>query len=98
MVRLLLDTGVRASELMGLAVEDVDLEQGLAVVLGKGRRARSVPFGTKTAQDLGRYLRGRRTHPMAASPALFIGRKGPLGDSGLREVLDRRCADAGSGT
>jgi integrase len=55
--RLLLDTGMRRSECAHLRVEDVDLDQNVAVVLAKGRRARACPFGRKTAQALDRYLR-----------------------------------------
>jgi site-specific recombinase XerD len=45
LLRFLIDTGVRASELIGLAVSDVDLEHTEATVLGKGRRQRTVPYG-----------------------------------------------------
>src|SRR3954469_22500555 len=43
-LRLLLDTGVRGSELRGLALTDVDLDRELAYVTGKGSRLRVVPF------------------------------------------------------
>src|SRR5213079_1252402 len=49
-LRLLLDTGVRVSELCGLDLTDVDLDRELAYVTGKGSRPRVVPFGAKTAQ------------------------------------------------
>src|SRR4051794_30320934 len=48
--RLLLDTGVRVSELCGLKLEDVDLDRELAYVAGKGSRPRVVPFGAKTGR------------------------------------------------
>lgn len=41
-VRLLLDTGMRLNELRALTVDDVDLDQDVAIVLGKGRRPRSL--------------------------------------------------------
>jgi site-specific recombinase XerD len=53
-LRLLLDTGVRASELCGLELTDVDLDRELAYVTGRGSRPRVVPFGAKTAQAVGR--------------------------------------------
>jgi len=38
----------------------------------------------------------RLRHPMAAhSAALWIGKKGPMTDSGVRQMLERRCKDAG---
>lgn len=55
-VRLLLDTGMRRAKLTGLKVDDVDLDQQVAIVMGKGRRPRACPFGSKTAQALDRYL------------------------------------------
>ena len=95
-LRLLLDTGMRASELMGLAVDDVDQEQSMAFVMGKGGRGRACPFGARTADALRRYMRARSRHPLAAlSTALWLGKKGPMTDSGVRQMLERRALDAG---
>jgi len=94
-LRFLIDTGARSAEVMGLAVEDVDFDADVAHVMGKGRRARAVPFGNRTGDALRRYLRLRARHPLADSPALWLGRKGPLSDSGLRQLLERRATDAG---
>ncbi len=50
-LRLTLETGARAGEVVGLTVEDVDLVQGTAVIRrGKGGKGRSVPFGPQTAR------------------------------------------------
>lgn len=98
LLRMLIDTGMRAAELCGLAVDDLDDlddEQGVTHVMGKGRRGRAVPYGPKTADALRRYRRARAAHPQAALPELWIGKKGPLTDSGLRQVLECRAADAG---
>jgi site-specific recombinase XerD len=64
-------------------------------VMGKGRQGRAAPFGAKTADALRRYLRARGRHPLADSPALWLARKGPMTDSGIRQMLERRAADAG---
>lgn len=53
MIRLLLDSGMRRAELAGLRLEDVDREQGLAYVVGKGRRPRAVPYDRATALSSG---------------------------------------------
>jgi site-specific recombinase XerD len=95
MIRLLVDTGMRAGELVGLAVEDIDREQAVALVMGKGGRGRACPYGVRTAEALRRYLRARARHPAARSPSLWLGKKGPMTDSGVRQLLERRCADAG---
>jgi site-specific recombinase XerD len=95
-VRLFLDTGMRAGELAGLKLEDIDREQSMAFVMGKGGRGRACPYGAKTADALRRYLRERTRNPMAAhTERLWIGRKGPMTDSGVRQMLERRCLDAG---
>lgn len=96
LLRLLADTGVRASEIMGLTLQDVDFETDVAYVLGKGRRPRAVPFGPRTANALRRYMRMRARHPLAqASDSLWLGRKGALSNSGLRQMLERRGLEAG---
>jgi integrase/recombinase XerD len=52
---VLLDTLIRVSELVGLDAEDVDLDEGLIRVMGKGGKERRVPFGTAAGQALRRY-------------------------------------------
>ena len=94
-LRLLLDTGVRVSELCGLELTDVDLDRELAYVVGKGSRPRVVPFGAKTAQATDRYLRIRSLHAHARSPRQLLSQRGPMTPDGLREVLYRRAAEAG---
>lgn len=96
LLRLLADTGVRASEIMGLTLGDLDFETDVAYVLGKGRRSRAVPFGPRTANALRRYLRLRVRHPFAqTTDAMWLGRKGALSNSGLRQMLERRGLEAG---
>lgn len=92
---LLIDTGMRRAELTGLQVSDVDLDANEAVVMGKGRRRRTIPFGRKTAQALDRYLRARETHRDAARTELWLGLAGPMTDSGLYQVVRDRAASVG---
>jgi len=94
-VRLLIDTGMRRGELVGLAVDDVDFDQDVALVMGKGRRPRACPFGSKTAKALDRYLRVRRRHPSTALTPLWLGKKGALTDNGVLQMLRRRGVEAG---
>jgi integrase len=74
-LRLFADTGLRLSELAHRTVADVDLDDGLATVMGKGRCPRAVTFGAKTTAALDRYLRMRGRHKRAAEPALWLGPK-----------------------
>jgi site-specific recombinase XerD len=94
-LRLFIDTGMRLAECAGIRVEDVDFQDDQIVVTGKGRRQRSCPFGARTGQALDRYLRVRVRHSQASSPALWLGPKGGLTDSGIAQLLERRCAQAG---
>ena len=97
-VRLFLDSGLRLAELAGLRTGDLDLDNGVAVVLGKGRRPRACPYGAKTAAALDRYLRLRGRHRAAASPALWLGRGGlPMTPSGIRQAISERARAAGIG-
>ena len=56
---LLVDTGIRLAEIAGLTVEDIDWDHETLIVLGKGRRPRTVAFGRKVAKALDRYVRAR---------------------------------------
>jgi site-specific recombinase XerD len=55
-IMVLLDTGLRASELSGLKLGDVDIKSGIIKVLGKGRRERLARIGLKTQKALWHYL------------------------------------------
>lgn len=95
-IRLFIDTGMRAAELTNLRVDDIDREQQVALVMGKGGRGRACPYGARTADALRRYLRARVKHPMATKyDRLWLGKKGPMTDSGVRQMLERRAVDAG---
>jgi len=94
--RLFIETGCRLAEVANLTTGELDLDLEVIVVTGKGSRVRSVPFGPKCATALDRYLRLRSRHPKArSSSALFLGPKGGLTDSGIAQVLRRRCDEAG---
>lgn len=96
LIRLFIDSGARCGEIAPLTVDDLDFDADVAQVMGKGRRPRAVPFGAKTGEALRRYLRMRARQKQAAgSDALWIGRKGPLSQWGIRQLLDRRADDAG---
>jgi site-specific recombinase XerD len=76
-LRLFIDTGLRLSELTNLKVDDLDLELDVAIVMGKGRRPRSVPFGSKTAPAIDRYLRARGKHQAASDDRVRYPAGGP---------------------
>jgi site-specific recombinase XerD len=95
LVLLLMTTGVRASELIGLTVDDVGLDAETIHIAGRASCARELAILPLPIRALGEYLTARVDHPAAASPALWLGEKGPLTVSGLRQMLARRCEVAG---
>ena len=57
---------------------DVDLDQGILRVMGKGGRERVLPIGVTTVKAIDRYLRARVRHPRAHLAALWLARDGAL--------------------
>ncbi|EMR07530.1 Tyrosine recombinase XerC [Bhargavaea cecembensis DSE10] len=91
LLELLYATGMRVSELTGLAVQDADLELDIVRVMGKGRRERYIPFGHFAADALGRYLDSARPAIMKGNKhdRLFVNMRGtPLTDRGVRHILE----------
>jgi len=89
-LELLYATGLRVSELASLDLGDLDRSQQTVRVLGKGRKERIVPYGSRAAGALGAYLAGRS----AARGPLFANRRG--GRLTVRSIhsIVRRCAAA----
>ncbi|MFD7841356.1 tyrosine-type recombinase/integrase [Nocardia sp. NPDC059764] len=96
-IRLLVDIGPRVGEIATLDMEALDFHENTALVIGKGRRPRVLPFGDKTRIALRRYLRIRARHPKAANdnPALWLGKRGRMTSWGIYQILERRAAAAG---
>jgi len=96
----LVDTGVRASELVALDVGDADFTTGAVNVrYGKGDRERVVFFGFRTQKALKRYLWGREDAVTPSSP-LFASLRSPqeggrMTTSSLRTVISRTARRAG---
>lgn len=95
LLRLLIDSGMRLAEVSGLSVTDIDFHDGVAIVLGKGRRPRAAPFGSKTARALDRYLRARSRHPHADLSGFWLGRKGSLHHASVARIVAARGRQAG---
>lgn len=81
LLELLYGSGLRASEVCGLATHDLDLVSGLARVSGKGRKERVVPLGQPCIDALERWLAVReqwlpRRPAMVDRDALFVGVRG----------------------
>jgi site-specific recombinase XerC len=95
---VLLDTGLRLSELASLRVGDVRPDETLHVnVMGKGAKERIVPIGASARPALVRYLATRT--PATAGDPLFCGRWGPaLTARGIQLTIARLGRRAAVGT
>jgi len=58
-VLMLVDTGIRASELCNLRIKDADIRNHRIFVMGKGAKERLIPFSSRTGQSIWRYLATR---------------------------------------
>jgi site-specific recombinase XerD len=95
LIRLLLDCGVRISEACSLRVDDLDLDQGMAILKGKGSKVRPVYFSARTTRALDRYIRMRTHHRWAHLDALFLTQRGALSADGARDRVKIRGQLAG---
>lgn len=90
---LLLDTGMRVSEVCGLRVADV--HDRYLRVMGKGRKEREVGMHPEVGKLLWKYIHKYRAPLQPKDERVFIGRKGkPLEMSGVEEIfkqLQQRC-------
>lgn len=96
-IRLMLETGARAAEVIGIQLNDVDLARGQVIIRrGKGGKGRIVPIGPQTGIAIDRYLRMRRSHRLASTGDLWLGGGGKtFGYHGLDGALKIRANMAG---
>jgi site-specific recombinase XerD len=86
-ILLLLNTGLRVSEVAGLKLDDLTLadRKGEVVVRGKGTKVRTVPLNAEIRKALREYLAQR---PKVEHTAVFVGQKGgPLGWLGIEYLI-----------
>jgi len=88
-ILILLDTGIRCSELTSLRLANVNLESRLLKVWGKGSKERSVPIGAKVQKALWKYVACYRPEPaMPRYDHVFLTRDGhPLTKDRLEAIV-----------
>lgn len=97
MLELLYSGGLRASELLGLTEDDLDLRGGVVRVLGKGRKERQCVIGRPATAALVEYIEKKRSVGFE-EPALFVNKFGnPLSDRSLRRLFAILVRAAGFG-
>jgi site-specific recombinase XerC len=94
-VSLFIDCGFRISEMVGMTLGALNMEEREMTVLGKGQKTRTVRFTTDTRKDLNRYLLKRMSHELAETDFLWLGQRGPLTRSGMYRRVVNRCKAAG---
>lgn len=98
----LYSTGCRVSEIVGLRMQRLDLEKGLARVMGKGSKERVVFLGKQALEQITLYLAQRaaklRACGVGEHDRVFINSRGtPLSVRGVQKIVDRRRAEASGG-
>ena len=94
-LELLYASGLRVGELVGLSLGDIDLESQMVRVLGKGRKERIAPFGSRAKEALEAYWPVReellfRNRKTANHQAVFLNRHGArLGDRDVRGLVKK---------
>jgi integrase/recombinase XerC len=87
LVILLLTTGMRRSEAVGIALEDVDLENGQLLVHGKGSKERTVPLTQEATEVIRHYLGHRKKTDCLR---LFVSQTGEaIQGRVVNQMLDR---------
>jgi len=78
MLELLYATGLRVSELVGLSMSQISLNQGLVRIIGKGNKERLVPMGEQAQELLQRYIKHARPEILNSrtSDAVFVTNRG----------------------
>lgn len=99
LLEFLYATGVRVSECSGVRLTDLDFATGVALVRGKGRKERYVPFGTYAKRAIQVYINDGRKKLLNGQPDhtyLFVNHRGrPLTPRGIRHILEKLIEKAG---
>lgn len=98
MLETLYASGLRVSELVGLKLIQVNLEQGVVKILGKGSKERLVPLGEVAVTWIKQHLSGARAFwlsPPRCSDYLFLTSRGePMTRQAFWYVIKRHAATA----
>ncbi|MBM3813487.1 MAG: tyrosine recombinase XerC [Acidimicrobiia bacterium] len=78
--------GLRAGELVGMNLDDIEFGERWLRVRGKGKKERQVPYGEKAAAALDAYLEERKAAPN--EKALLVNHRGKrLSDRSVRSIV-----------
>jgi len=99
MLELLYATGLRVSELVGLTFDQVNLNQGVVRILGKGSKERLVPLGEEAESQIANYVQQARSDLLKGKGevrAMFVTRRGgPMTRQAFWYMIRKRAQQAG---
>jgi integrase/recombinase XerC len=100
MLEVLYSSGIRVSELVELEMQDLDLQEGVLRVKGKGRKDRLTPIGSQAIKAMQRYFELRqadsRCQQSTHATRVFLNKHGePLSTRSVRRKLDKYLVSAG---
>lgn len=95
MVLLMLDTGLRLSELLTLEMGNLHLEEMYLKVMGKGQKERIVPFGSSAQKALMKYIYYFRLEPLRDDRVFLNLDGGPMTESGIKLLFQRLAVSSG---
>ena len=93
-IELLYATGIRVSECVSIKLSDIDMENAIVLINGKGGKQRYVPFGSFCHEALVDYIKNSRVELMekrqVSHDYLFVNHYGqPLTAKGVQYILDQ---------
>jgi integrase/recombinase XerC len=100
-LEILYSSGLRVSELVEMNEDDLDLNLGIIKVMGKGKKERIVPIGSKAIEALNNYLNNRKRlskYPLPSSlnpPLLLNQRGGRLTTRSVARIINRYIEQCG---
>ena len=100
MLEVLYSSGIRVSELVELEMVDIDLQEGVLRVRGKGRKDRLTPIGSQAIKAIQRYFdlrtQDQRSQNAGHTGRVFLNKHGePLSTRSVRRKLDKYLVSAG---
>lgn len=88
-VKLLLFTGVRVSELCSIRIKDIDFLSHHVTVIGKGGKYREIPLKADLVESIKAYLLERRKNKYFGCEVLLLGQRGALNRDAINRILGR---------
>jgi integrase/recombinase XerC len=100
-MEILYSSGLRVSELVEMNEDDLDTNLGIIKVMGKGKKERIVPIGSKAIEALENYLKsrkgmGKRPLPSSLNPPVFLNQRGGrLSTRSVARIINRYIEQCG---